>query len=70
MNEAHPLVAYRSEAGITQAGLADIVGCKRWMINRIEKRERKPSAQLAAKLQAATGIDARRLLDIPMGVGQ
>lgn len=61
----HPLAAYRSKTGETQAALANRVGCKRWMLNRIEKGERRPSPELAGRIQAATGIDARTLLGIP-----
>ena len=64
MNE-HPLTASRELKGLTQEALAGIVGCKRWMINRIEAGERRPSPQLAAKIEETTGLDARVLLGIP-----
>ena len=67
MNTIHPLAERRAELGLSQRALAEQVGCKRWMINRIECRERMPSRKLAASIQEATGIDARLLLDLPMG---
>ena len=70
MNEQHPISEFCKAAGITQAALASKVGCKRWMINRIVKRERTPSPQLAARIQEETGIDARKLLGIPAEMGQ
>lgn len=65
--EQHPLAEARIKLGLSQAACAELVGCKRWMINRIEKGERRPSAELAGRIQVATGIDARRLLGIPAG---
>lgn len=64
MNE-HPLATARNERGLSQAACAKLVGCKRWMINRIEANERRPSPQLAEKIEAVTGVDARVLLGIP-----
>lgn len=68
--ENHPLVEVRAAKGLTQEALATLVGCKRWMINRIEAGERKPSPPLAAKIERATGLDARVLLGIPSDVAQ
>ena len=65
MNEAHLITRYRNAIGISQAAFAERVGCKRSMMNLIEKGERRPSAELAGRIQEATGIDARRLLGIP-----
>lgn len=65
MAEAHPLAEFRKNARVSQSALAKMVGCQRWMINRIEVGARKPSPQLAARIQEHTGIDARRLLGIP-----
>lgn len=61
---AHPLTLARKEAGLSQAACAHLVGCKRWMINRIEAGERRPSPELAARLENAVGVDARALLGI------
>jgi ribosome-binding protein aMBF1 (putative translation factor) len=60
----HPLARVRSAKGLSQAALAELVGCRRWMINRIEAGKRTPSPQLASRLQDETGIDARILLGI------
>lgn len=61
----HPLAERRKEIGLSQKALAQAVGCQRWMINRIEKRERRPSRDLAVRIQEATGVEARILLDLP-----
>lgn len=61
----HALTAARREKGMTQATCALRAGCKRWMINRIEKGERRPSRDLAVKLQEVTGVDAAILLGLP-----
>lgn len=65
MNNEHPITRYREAVGISQAAFAERVGCKRSMMNLIEKGDRRPSAELAGRIQLATGIDARRLLGIP-----
>lgn len=65
MSETHPLTLYRQAVEISQAELARRVGCKRSMMNLIEKGARRPSADLAWRIQSETGIDARRLLGIP-----
>lgn len=49
---------------MTQAAFAEAVGCKRSMVNLIEKGVRSPSPRLAEKMQRLTGIDARILLGI------
>ncbi len=65
MTEQHPLAAARIKLGLSQAACAERAGCKRWMINRIEAYERRPSPQLATKLEDITGVDVRVLLGIP-----
>ena len=65
MNTMHPITRYREAVGISQAALAERVGCKRSMMNLIEKGDRRPSPELAGRIQEATGIDARKLLGIP-----
>jgi DNA-binding XRE family transcriptional regulator len=70
MDELHPITEFRKLTGTSQEDLATLVGCKRWMINRIEARKRTPSPKLAISIQDATGIDARRLLGIPMEVAR
>ena len=46
---------YRSEAGLTQAELAERVGVSRKTINTIENRVFTPSATLALKVARALG---------------
>lgn len=46
---------YRTEAGLTQAELADRVGVSRKTINTIENRVFTPSATLALKVARALG---------------
>jgi len=70
MQDAHPITKYREALGLSQSAFAERVGCKRSMMNLIEKWERRPSAELAGRIQAVTGIDARRLLGIPAEVSQ
>lgn len=62
--QPHPLAAAREALGLSQAACAELVGCKRWMINRIEAGERRPSPQLASKLESVTGVDVRVLLGL------
>lgn len=69
----HPIAAYRQQLGVSQKTFAERVGCKRWMINRIERGERTPSPALASRIQRETGIDARKIMGIPLpeeGAGQ
>jgi ribosome-binding protein aMBF1 (putative translation factor) len=65
MSEQHPLATARIKLGLSQAACAQLVGCKRWMINRIEANERRPSPQLASKIEDVTGVDVRVLLGLP-----
>jgi transcriptional regulator with XRE-family HTH domain len=66
MSEQHPLATARMKLGLSQAACAELAGCKRWMINRIEANERRPSPQLAIKLEGITGVDVRVLLGLPV----
>ena len=59
----HPLAKARNAIGLSQAALAAKVGCKRWMINRIEAGERAPSMQLLGKISAETGVSADDVLE-------
>lgn len=59
--DTHPLTRGRTDKGLSQEALAELVGCKRWMINRIERGQRQPSVRLTAKLAAATGIPREEL---------
>lgn len=64
MRKMHPVTAYRHLKDISQAALAEKVGCGRSMMNLIEKGVRRPSPELAERIQMHTGIDARVLLGI------
>lgn len=63
MTDDHPLTVSRNRAGLSQEALAERVGCRRWMINRIEAGERSPSMQLLAKLVRETGVSADAVLN-------
>ena len=54
MKAKHPLTKWRSENNLTQGGLAEKIKITRWMINRIELRERSPSFALATKIRDFT----------------
>ena len=58
----HPVARYRSQAGLSQADLGEVVGCSRWMINRIERGVRSPSTFLLRRLVDATGVSADSIL--------
>jgi DNA-binding XRE family transcriptional regulator len=60
----HPMTVRREELGLTQEALAQRVGCKRWIINRIEVRSRYPSRRLALRIEAEIGVDAGKLLGL------
>ena len=47
---AHPLTMFREKAGLTQAQLAARLNVTRWMVNRLERRERRPSWDLVARI--------------------
>jgi transcriptional regulator with XRE-family HTH domain len=42
--------------------LAEMAGCRRWMINRIEAGERSPSIHLLRRLVEVTGVSADEIL--------
>lgn len=46
----HPLTTFREKAGLTQAQLAQRLNVTRWMVNRLERRERRPSWDLVARI--------------------
>lgn len=58
----HPVARYRAEAGLSQADLAERLGCSRWIINRIEVGARFPSTDLLRRLVALTGVSADAIL--------
>lgn len=57
MANEHALEAWRNAQTpkLSQGDLAEKVGVTRWMINRIELRERSPSLTLATKIRDFTG---------------
>jgi DNA-binding XRE family transcriptional regulator len=54
MDQKHPLTKWRAENNLTQGELATEVKVTRWMINRIELRERSPSLTLATRIRNFT----------------
>jgi len=58
----HPISVYRAAKGLSQAAFAQLVGCKRWMINRIEVGARFPSRDLLLRIADVTGIPADDLI--------
>jgi transcriptional regulator with XRE-family HTH domain len=56
MQQTHPIALRRADQGLSQEALAELVGCKRWMINRIENGKRQPSVRLTARIAAVTGL--------------
>ena len=51
------IIRYRADHGLTQAGLARVVGMKQPVIARLEGGERPPSLATLAKITAGTGIE-------------
>lgn len=60
---------YRSEAGLTQAELAERVGVSRKTINTIENRVFTPSATLALKVARALGRPVEAIFFLEDEVG-
>jgi putative transcriptional regulator len=55
------LLAIRTERGLTQAGLAELVGVSRKTVNTVENGIFTPSATLAIKLSQALGLSVEQL---------
>lgn len=56
----HPLATARRTAGLTQEQLAELVGCDRQSIARIETNRQNPSVNLISKIKfalLARGVD-------------
>src|SRR5690606_21429539 len=53
--DKHPISVYRATTGLSQEAMAQLVGCKRWMINRIEVGDRFPSRDLLLRIVDVTG---------------
>jgi putative transcriptional regulator len=58
------LLAIRTEAGLTQAGLAELVGVSRKTINTVENGIFIPSTLLALKLARALGRPVEDLFSL------
>jgi putative transcriptional regulator len=58
---ANRLKEHRTEAGLTQAALAERVGVSRKTINTVENGVFVPSTTLALKLAAALGLTVEAL---------
>ena len=59
------LLAIRTERGLTQAGLAELVGVSRKTINTVENGVFIPSTVLALKLARALGETVENLFSLP-----
>ena len=59
------LKAVRTEAGLTQADLAERVGVTRKTINTVENGVFVPSTTLALKLAKALGVTVEALFRLP-----
>lgn len=55
MQNEHALAVWRKTNRLTQDEFAGMVGVTRWMVNSIETGRRRPSLDLALKIQASTG---------------
>lgn len=58
-----PLTAARMAAGLTQAKLAQLVGCSQKDISRWENGARNPSAARAVSLANALGVSVSQLIN-------
>jgi len=59
------LKALRTEAGFTQASLAEAIGVSRKTINTVENGVFIPSTILALKLATALGVSVEALFQLP-----
>jgi putative transcriptional regulator len=55
---------FRAERGLTQAGLAEMVGVSRKTINTVENGVFVPSALLALKLARALGCEVEAIFSL------
>lgn len=62
---ANCLKERRTAAGLTQAGLAEMVGVSRKTINTVENGVFIPSTILALKLAAALNVPVQQLFKLP-----
>jgi putative transcriptional regulator len=61
------LLAIRTERGLTQAALAELVGVSRKTINTVENGVFIPSTVLALKLARALGRPVEEIFSLPPG---
>jgi ribosome-binding protein aMBF1 (putative translation factor) len=54
---ANRVVQYRTERGLSQRELAEVVGLVQPQIARLEKAEHQPSVETLVKLSRATGLE-------------
>lgn len=54
----------RSELGITQRELADILGVKRYSISKWERGHRRPATEVLSRLYVALGLDAEEIANL------
>lgn len=64
------LKLFRTEAGLTQADLSELVGVSRKTINTIENSVFVPSTVLALKLSAVLGVTVEDLFMLSSAEGQ
>lgn len=57
MENEHALTIWRNSQTpvVTQEALGEALGISRWWVNRLETGERKPSFDLAMKIETVTG---------------
>jgi DNA-binding XRE family transcriptional regulator len=58
----HPLAAWRKTEKLSQEAFAGRIGVSRWMVNSIETGKRKPSFDVALKIQNLTEITPSELV--------
>lgn len=58
-SDRQKLIAARTRAGLTQAALAERLGCDRVTVARIEAGIRNPSLDLAGRMAGAVGLELR-----------
>lgn len=54
MANEHALAVWRKSKNLSQEEFGERVGVSRWMINRIENGERRPSMELVDRIWIAT----------------
>ena len=62
MQNEHALAAWRKTEKLSQEAFAGRIGVSRWMVNSIETGRRKPSLDLALKIQELTKIPPSELV--------